>query len=76
MEEYKYYKQDLEKFEETHSYCNHCGIVFDKQEADGCCPYCILNEDLSYNEQHLIVLQRRRNKLNRQIATLKKAHLN
>ena len=60
-------------FQKTHNYCYHCGIVFEIDEAEGCCPFCVLREDLSWEEQKLIVFQRRRNKLNRQISTLKKA---
>lgn len=64
-------------FERTHEYCNHCGIVFERFDG-GICPICInLDEDESnYDESHLIYLNNKRNKLNREISQLKKANLN
>ncbi len=66
-------RNKLKDMEETHDYCNHCGITFEKRKDDYCCPICInLNEDEDNSEEaELIYLTTQRNKLNREISEYK-----
>lgn len=76
-EEKCHLENELKDFKETHRYCNRCGVVFEKNvtgSGDEICPYCIADDgEKSFLEIDLIVSQRERNKLNRQISALKKS---
>ncbi len=72
-------KERLKHFEKTHNYCERCGVVFEKINGyEYACPYCMadMQDELEWEKVKLIVFTQQRNKLNRQISTLKKANLN